>query len=104
LAEAERADEARGEGDDGGGGEGERARAEAALEAEAVLGYCSAVRSAITDDGMPPLDSSGLDLHQRLTAVSASLAKVEEKRGDPPNPKGTSKGGKGREAAGSRRS
>jgi hypothetical protein len=105
MAEAERADEARGEGD--GGGEGERARAEAALEAEAVLGYCSAVRSAITDDGRPPLDSSGLDLHQRLTAVSASLAKVEEKRGDPPNPKGTSKGGKGgkgREAAGSRRS
>lgn len=50
-------------------------------QAQAVMGYCSAVRSAITDDGRPPLDCSGLDLHERLTAVSASLAKVEEKRG-----------------------
>ena len=63
-----------------GAGTGERAEAPAP-EAEAVLGYCSAVRSAITDDGRPPLDSSGLDLHQRLTAVSESLAKVEEKGG-----------------------
>jgi len=50
-------------------------------QAGAVLGYCSAVRSAITDDGRPPLESSGLKLHERLTAVSASLAKVEEKGG-----------------------
>lgn len=50
-------------------------------QAQAVMGYCSAVRSAITDDGRAPLDCSGLDLHERLTAVSASLAKVEEKRG-----------------------
>ena len=50
-------------------------------QASAVLGYCSAVRSAITDDGRPPLESSGLKLHERLTAVSASLAKVEEKGG-----------------------
>jgi len=33
------------------------------------------------DDGRPPLDASGLQLHERLTAVSASLATVEEKRG-----------------------
>lgn len=50
-------------------------------QAGAVLGYCSAVRSAITDDGRPPLESSGLKLHERLTAVSTSLAKVEEKGG-----------------------
>ena len=50
-------------------------------EAQAVLGYCSAVRSAITDDGSPPLQASGLKLHERLTAVSASLDNVEEKRG-----------------------
>jgi hypothetical protein len=67
-----------------GGGEG---AAQEAAQAEAVLGYCSAVRSAITDDGRPPLDSSGLDLHQRLTAVSASLAKVEEKGGRTPCPR-----------------
>lgn len=50
-------------------------------EAEATLGYCSAVRSALTDDGRPPLDASGLKLRQRLTAVSASLGRVAEKRG-----------------------
>ena len=50
-------------------------------QAQAVMGYCSAVRSAITDDGRPPLDCSGLDLHERLTAISTSLAKVEGKRG-----------------------
>jgi len=50
-------------------------------QAQAVLGYCSAVRSAITDDGKPPLDCSGLDLHERLDAVSTSLATVEEKGG-----------------------
>jgi hypothetical protein len=47
--------------------------------ARAVMGYCSAVRSAITDDGRPPLDASGLKLHDRLTAVSASLDGVEAK-------------------------
>ena len=56
-------------------------------QAQAVLGYCSAVRSAITDDGRPPLDCSGLDLRERLTAVSASLANVEEKRGRRPCPR-----------------
>lgn len=50
-----------------------------------IKGYCSAVRSALTDDGRPPLDASGLVLHERLTAVSASLGRVAEKRGYPPN-------------------
>jgi len=54
-------------------------------QAQAVMGYCSAVRSAITDDGRPPLDASGLKLHGRLTAVSASLAGVEGKGGSRPN-------------------
>jgi hypothetical protein len=53
--------------------------------AEVIKGYCSAVRSAITDDGRPPLDASGLVLHRRLTAVSASLGRVAEKGGSPPN-------------------
>jgi len=44
----------------------------------AVLGYCAAVRSAITDDGRPPLEASGLKLHARLrlTDVAASLDHV----------------------------
>jgi transposase-like protein len=50
-------------------------------EAEAVRGYCSAVRSAVTDDGRPPLDASGLKLHQRLQAIADSLDRVQEKRG-----------------------
>jgi hypothetical protein len=42
-------------------------------EAEVVRGYCAAVRSALTDDGRPPLDASGLKLHDRLSAITASL-------------------------------
>ena len=40
-----------------------------------------AVRSALTDDGHPPLCASGLKLHDRLAQISDSLARVEEKRG-----------------------
>jgi hypothetical protein len=61
------------------------ARAAGDGPARAVMGYCSAVRSAITDDGRPPLDASGLKLHGRLAAVSASLAGVEGKGGSRPN-------------------
>jgi hypothetical protein len=50
-------------------------------EAAAIRGYCSAVRSALTDDGRPPLEASGLKLHGRLSVISASLGQVEEKRG-----------------------
>jgi Transposase, Mutator family len=53
--------------------------------AEAVRGYCQAVRSALTDDGRPPLEASGLKLHARLTAVADSLGRVAEKRGRRPN-------------------
>jgi hypothetical protein len=49
--------------------------------AEIVRGYCSAVRSAITDDGHPPLAASGLKLKGRLEAVADSVARVTEKRG-----------------------
>jgi len=50
-------------------------------ESQAMHGYCLAVRSALTDDGRPPLAASGLKLHERLTQISDSLARVEEKRG-----------------------
>ena len=48
-------------------------------EAEAVRGYCAAVRSAITDDGRPPLAASGLKLAGRLEAVAASLDRAAQK-------------------------
>jgi hypothetical protein len=51
---------------------------------EVVNGYCLAVRSALTDDGHPPLDAPGLRLHERLTHIHSSLDSVE-KRGNFPN-------------------
>lgn len=50
-------------------------------EAEAIRGYCLAVRSALTDDGRPPLAAPGLKLHERITAIAASLTRASEKRG-----------------------
>lgn len=54
-------------------------------EAEAVRGYCLAVRSALTDDGRAPLCAAGLTLQQRLEAILASITRVAEKRGFPPS-------------------
>jgi len=48
-------------------------------EAEAICGYCLAVRSALTDDGRAPLEAPGLTLHERLSAIAASLTRVSEK-------------------------
>jgi hypothetical protein len=50
-------------------------------DARAVRGDCAAVRSALTDDGRPPLEASGLKRVDRLTAVAASLDRVGVKRG-----------------------
>jgi Transposase, Mutator family len=50
-------------------------------DAVAVRGYCAAVRSALTDDGRPPLAASGLELKGRLEAVAASLDHAEAQRG-----------------------
>jgi hypothetical protein len=58
--------------------------------AAAARGYCLAVRSALTDDGRPPLCASGLRLHARLTAIHASLVRVAEKGGSPRNSPGSS--------------
>jgi len=59
-------------------------------EAEAIRGYCLAVpgtrlRVSLTDDGRPPLAASGLQLQERLSAISASLDRVAEKGGFRPN-------------------
>src|SRR5437764_13450923 len=49
-------------------------------ENEAIRGYCLAVRAALTDDGRSPLQPSGLKLHNRMTLVSDSIARVQEKK------------------------
>jgi hypothetical protein len=57
-----------------------------AVEVAAIRGYCLAVRSALTDDGRPPLAASGLQLRDRLTAIHTSIARVQEtwpKKGTP---------------------
>jgi hypothetical protein len=41
-----------------------------------IGGYCGAVRSALTDDGRPPLAASGLKLHERLSAIAASIDRL----------------------------
>jgi hypothetical protein len=51
------------------------------LEAKVIQGYCAAVRSALTDDGRPPLSAPGLVLKERLEAVVQSLDRVEENGG-----------------------
>jgi len=64
-------------------------------EATATRGYCLAVRSALTDDGRPPLGAAGLRLHTRLTAIHASLGRVAERggsRGNSPTSSGSSTG------------
>jgi hypothetical protein len=43
-----------------------------------------AVRSALTADGRPPLDASGLKLHERLTLIEQSLERVDKKGDYPP--------------------
>jgi len=49
-------------------------------EAEIVRRYGAAVRSALTDDGRPPLQASGLKLHDRLQLIAESLDRVSGQR------------------------
>jgi hypothetical protein len=46
---------------------------------EVVQDYCQAVRAALTSDGRPPLDASGLTLKQRLCAIDQSLERLGQK-------------------------
>jgi hypothetical protein len=50
-------------------------------DAKASRAYCAAVRSALTDDGRPPLEAPGLKLEGRLAAIAESLDRVARKRG-----------------------
>lgn len=49
--------------------------------ARVVQGYCAAVRSALSDDGRPPLEASGLKLQDRLAQIDASLRRLGKKGG-----------------------
>ena len=54
-------------------------------EAKTIGGYCLAVRSALSDQGKPPLLLPGLLMQERLSAIAASLERVEKKRGWEPS-------------------
>jgi hypothetical protein len=58
-----------------------RAEKEQGEQAEALRDYCCAVRSALTDDGLPPLCASGLKLQERLAQIAASLDRVVTEAG-----------------------
>jgi hypothetical protein len=63
-------------------------------EAAAIRGSCLAIRSALTDDGRPPLAAPGLKLKGRLEAVAASLERVSGALSDGSQPEyGNGKGG-----------
>jgi hypothetical protein len=53
--------------------------------APATRAYCLAVRSALTDDGYPPLCAAGLRLYDRRHAIDASLRRVIGPLGAPPS-------------------
>jgi hypothetical protein len=61
-----------------------QAQNEQSEQAEVVRDYCCAVRSALTDDGQPPLCASGLKLQERLAQIAASLDRVASKAGSLP--------------------
>ena len=57
----------------------ERSLAESDAESEVVLGYCQAVRSALSQEGRPPLNMPGLKLQQRLSAIGQSVERIAKK-------------------------
>ena len=50
------------------------------LENEAIRGYCLAVRASLTDDGRSPLDAPGLRLYERVSQISNSIGRIQEKK------------------------
>ena len=50
-----------------------------ALEAAVIRGYCSAVRSALTDAGRPPVAAAGLPLPDRLNAITQRLERADKR-------------------------
>ena len=48
---------------------------------QVVEGYAHAVRSALTNDGHPPLETPGVKLRRRLVAIEQSIERVAQKGG-----------------------
>jgi hypothetical protein len=61
--------------------------------AEALRGYCLAIRSALTDDGRPPLAAAGLKLKGRVETVAESLQRVTLQQRSAGEPGAHGKGG-----------
>lgn len=59
----------------------ERAAENDSASNDVVLGYCAAVRSALTEDARPPLVFAGLRLRQHLVDIHASVQKSTKKGG-----------------------
>jgi hypothetical protein len=57
------------------------AESEGGPQADVVLGYCAAVRSALTEDARPPLVFAGLRLRDHLAGIQTSLHASAAKRG-----------------------
>ncbi len=53
-------------------------------EAEVVRGYCTAIRSVLLDDGLPPLEPGGLRAYENLERIYASLQRCLAIRPAPP--------------------
>lgn len=49
-----------------------------------VTGYCQAVRSALAQDGRPPIETPGLKLREHLSAIEQSVERLAQ-RGHCPN-------------------
>lgn len=47
-------------------------------QAQVLLNYALTVRSALTDDGRPPLVASGLRLRERIRHIHDSLERLDE--------------------------
>jgi hypothetical protein len=52
-------------------------------ENDAIRGYCLAVRASLTDDGRSPLDAPGLRLYERVSQISDSIGRIQEKKACP---------------------
>jgi hypothetical protein len=59
----------------------ERAAENDSAPNDVVLGYCAAVRSALTEDARPPLVFAGQRLRQHLVDIHDSVQKSTKKRG-----------------------
>jgi hypothetical protein len=65
-------------------GIGRQVEGRTAAAAAVIPGYGRAVRSALTDDGRPPLSAAGIQLHDRLSAIAERLERGKANGGSRP--------------------